>query len=109
MIQKIGDVVKYVAGALYSLIAFLGSSLTEPDTGKASFGRIAGSYVIYHIVKIAIVNKDAVSPSLMELFYWLVGYSLLSKLSIPALEIVKLMFKKADIPLPAISEPEAKP
>lgn len=63
-------------------------SEAEPDgRRKASFSRIFGGYVVVRIVEMSHVAGK--TDALLTLFYWLVGYQLLSKLSPGVLDVVR--------------------
>ena len=101
----------WAVGVIGGLVRFLKEAFQETGddgTSKASFGRIFGGLVVWRIIHIA--EEMPVRPvpdSLFTLFYWLIGYTLLSKLSPPVFEIVKLMYTKAIITTTAKANADA--
>lgn len=95
---------------LKAVIFWLSRAWSEQDGngGKASFSRIAGTYVIIQIVLMSWVTvtvKDApqVPEAMMTLFWVLIGYQLVSKilnsLSPAVLDIAKSFLIKAGVPI----------
>lgn len=85
---------------------------TEPDGngGKASFSRVFGGIVIIFILMLAWREK-VISEHLMEMFWVLVGYQLLSKalntLSPAVLEVVRIKMLKITAEPPKSPPPSA--
>ncbi len=93
--EKILKAIEAAFDAAIAAIKFAAQIFTEPDSanGKPSFGRVTGTYVIIKIVELADAGK-VIPEAMMTLFYVLVGYSLMSKLSPPVLDVVKTWMQK---------------
>ncbi len=92
--------IEWIWTVLTAPIRFVAQALTESDGngGKASYSRIAGTYVIYKIIELG--GKDT---GFMETMFWvLVGYQFLSKamnsMSPAVLDIAKGMLLKIQSP-----------
>ena len=83
--------------AIKGAIRWFVGAFTDTD-GKASYSRMAGTYVLYKIVAIA-ETGSVVQGVLWDAFMILVGYQLLSKvlnsLSPGALDVAKAMLLRA--------------
>lgn len=83
------------------LLVFIGKAWTEADGngGKASFSRIAGTYIILQIVNIGYMAGRAIPPEWMTMFWVLIGYQIVAKilsaLSPAVLDIARSVLVKA--------------
>jgi len=63
-------------GMVQTVISFIGDAFREGTTGKTSYARVAGSFVIYKITSIT----EKIPSEWMTMFMFLVGYQLLSEI-----------------------------
>ena len=75
MLQRFRDAAFALWQVVLEAVKFLGDALTE-STGKTSYSRVAGSYVIF---KITTTTGD-IPEQWMTLFMFLIGYQLISGL-----------------------------
>jgi hypothetical protein len=103
-----------IGSAFVAVVMFFAASLTEPDGngGKASWSRIAGTYVVYRIVEYELTGRT-VSSNLMTIFWVLVGYGMISKIlsqmSPAVLDIAKSFLVKAGVQVKLPEVPSDKP
>ena len=93
------------------MLQWIAKAWSEADNngGKASFSRIAGTFVIINIVYMS-WEKPVVPEAMMTLFWVLIGYQLVSKilnsLSPAVLDIAKSLLLKVGVPIkPELQQP----
>jgi hypothetical protein len=82
MWQSIKNGIITIVTTIKEAIKFVAKAWTESDSngGKASFARIAGTFVIWHIVNLGYQSTQHIPPEFMTMFWVLVGYQMVSKI-----------------------------
>ena len=114
MFNAIKSIFAAIGSAFVAVVKFFAAAFTEPDGngGKASWARLAGTYVVWRIVEYELTGKTA-SSNLMTIFWVLVGFAMISKvlerMSPAVLDIAKSFLVKAgvQVKIPEITKTES--
>ena len=85
-ITAVKNGIKAIATTVRAAVVWVSMIFTEPDGngGKPSFSRIAGGYVTYRMVDLAMTYKagagDPIPDTMWKMFMVLVGYACIAKL-----------------------------